>query len=69
MKGVDYMTMPKAYEPEQDTTSILNIRIKNGTLRLCKRQQERDFLLKEYRTAYGIEFTFKTNNYNKIWRR
>jgi regulation of enolase protein 1 (concanavalin A-like superfamily) len=57
------MTMPKAYEPMQGQKYQILCKYKNDFWEHCdyaRTKEEKDFLLKEYKLAYGNEFTFKT---------
>lgn len=57
------MTMPKAYEPEQGYKYQILTKYQNQPWEHCdyaKDNQEKNYLLKEYRMAYGNEFSFKT---------
>jgi hypothetical protein len=57
------MTMPKAYEPEQGYKYQILTRYNNQPWEHCdyaKDSKEKNYLLKEYKIAYGAEFSFKT---------
>lgn len=57
------MSQPKAYAPEQGYKYQILTRYNNDPYEHCdyaKDKKEKDYLLNEYRMAYGNEFRFKT---------
>lgn len=56
------MAMPKAYEPQQGYKYQILTRYNNEPYEHCdyaKDRQEKNYLINEYRIAYGVGFSFK----------
>ena len=56
------MTLPKAYEPEQGYKYQILTKYLNENWEHCdyaKDRQEKNYLLNEYKLAYGSDFSFK----------
>ena len=56
------MTMPQAYSPENGYRYQILTRYMSEPYEHCDYaadKKEKDYLLEEYRLAYGISFTFK----------
>lgn len=56
------MTLPKAYDPEEGYKYQILCKYQNQPFEHCDYatdKKEKDYLLGEYRLAYGNEFSFK----------
>ena len=57
------MSLPKAYDPQQGYKYQLLTKYNNEAYEHCdyaKDKKDKDYLLNEYKLAYGNEFSFKT---------